>query len=69
MSENDVIAEYVKERYPWILDTIDFAEYKFKTQCKIMAIKLTAVFRIYGDRLKDIAKRLGDVKEVDGNEK
>ena len=69
MSENDVIAEYVKERYPWILGTIDFAEYKLKMKWKTMVDELKEFFRNDGDRLKDIAKRLGDVKEVDGNEK
>ena len=69
MSENDVIAEYVKEQYPWILDTIDFAIYKLKMQWKSMANEIKESFRIYGDRLKDSVKRLGDVKEADGNEK
>ena len=69
MSENDVIAEYVKERYPWILDTIDFAIYKLKMQWKSMANEIKESLRIYGDRLKDSTKRLGDVKEADGNEK
>lgn len=27
MSENDIIAEYVKERFPEILETFDFKEY------------------------------------------
>lgn len=69
MSENDVIAEYVKERYPWILDTIDFAIYKLKMQWKSMTNEIKESLRICGDRLKDSAKRLGDVKEADGNEK
>lgn len=59
MSENDVIAEYVKERYPWILDTIDFAIYKLKMQWKPMVDELKESFRNDGDRLKDIAKKLG----------
>lgn len=29
MNENDLIAEYVKERYPYLLNTIDFAVYRF----------------------------------------
>ena len=59
MSENDVIAEYVKERYPWILDTINFDVYRFKKQCETMVDELKEFFRNYGDRLKDIAKKLG----------
>ena len=69
MSENDVIAEYVKERYPWILDTIDFAAYKFKMKWKAMVNEIEESVRIHGDRLKDIAKGLGDIEEVEGNEK
>ena len=30
MSENDIIAKYVKERMPNILQTCDFAVFKFK---------------------------------------
>lgn len=60
MSENDVIAEYVKERYPWILDTIDFAAYKLKMQWKTMVDEFKESFRNYGEKLKDIAKELGD---------
>lgn len=59
MSENDIIAEYVKEQYPWILNTIDFAVYKLKMQCKTMVDELKESFRNDGDRLKDIAKKLG----------
>ena len=59
MSENDVIAEYIKERYPWILDTINFAVYRFKKQCETMVDELKESFRNYGGRLKDIAKKLG----------
>lgn len=59
MSENDVIAEYVKEQYPWILDTIDFAVYKLKMKWKTMVNEIKESFRINGDRLKDIAKKLG----------
>ncbi len=60
MSENDVIAEYVKERYPGMLDTIDFDIYKLKMQWKPMANEIKESLRIYGDRLKDSAKELGD---------
>lgn len=34
MTRNDVIAEYVKERFPEILTTIDFAVFNFKMACK-----------------------------------
>lgn len=60
MSENDVIAEYVKERYPWILDTTDFVAYKLKMQWKTMVDEFKEYFRNYGEKLKDIAKELGD---------
>ena len=60
MSENDIIAEYVKERYPWILDTIDFVVYKLKMKCKTMINNFIDVYRNCGDNMKDIAKELGD---------
>ena len=59
MSENDVIAEYIKERYPWMLDIIDFAIYKLKMKWKTMVKEIKEHSRINGDRLKDIAKKLG----------
>lgn len=34
MTRNDVIAEYVKERFPEILTTIDFAVFSLKMACK-----------------------------------
>lgn len=34
MSENDLIAKYIKERFPEILNTYDFALYKFSYVCK-----------------------------------
>lgn len=34
MSENDVIAEYVKENYPDLLETFDFAAYKLSAHVR-----------------------------------
>ena len=37
MNENDLIAEYIKERYPEILQTMDFTVFKFrKTISKVI---------------------------------
>lgn len=32
-SENDYIAEFVKERYPEILDTFEYASYRLNVAC------------------------------------
>ena len=48
MSENDVIAEYVKEQYPWILDTTDFVAYKLKMQWKRWLMKLKNLLETMG---------------------
>lgn len=37
MNENDLIAEYVKERYPEILQTMDFAVFKLSACCRRIA--------------------------------
>lgn len=37
MSENDIIAEYIKERMPELLTTCDFALYRFGRRLKEMA--------------------------------
>ena len=34
MRENDLIAEYVKENYPEILGTFDFAMFKLRAACR-----------------------------------
>lgn len=37
MNENDLIAEYIKERYPEVLQTIDFAVFKLAACCRKFA--------------------------------
>lgn len=37
MTRNDIIAEYVKQRCPEILETIDFAFFNFGMACKDFA--------------------------------
>ena len=37
MSENDYIAEYIKERYPEILETCEFASWKLNAALKELA--------------------------------
>ncbi len=37
-SNNDILAEYVREKYPEILRTIDFALYSFKEHIKNMSV-------------------------------
>lgn len=45
MSENDIIAEYVKENYPEILNTIDFACYRFQTAVRGLCEKVFDCFK------------------------
>lgn len=37
MNENDVIAEYVKEQYPELLETFEFAIFRLKKAAEKMA--------------------------------
>lgn len=45
MSENDYIAEYVKEKMPEITHTFDFAMWKFVRSLKNFAEKISKVFK------------------------
>lgn len=45
MSENDIIAQYVREKYPEILTSVDFGLYKFSLACRNMANDLKEAFK------------------------
>ena len=64
MSENDMIAEYVKEKYPELLTTCDFAIFKIgvaaREGCRSMCETLKKIdFGV----LKDCADRINDRRE------
>ena len=44
MNKNDIIAEYIKERYPELLNTTDFALYKFSCACRKIVDGLKEAF-------------------------
>lgn len=65
MSENDIIAEYVKSRFPNLLATADFGLYK-------MGVGISETMNIIGESLKDIdwktlKERLESVNKQKGN--
>lgn len=45
MNENDLIAEYVKERFPEILQTMDFAVFKLSARCRKVAYDFIESFK------------------------
>ena len=45
MGENDVIADYVKEHYPEILETIDFNLYKLSYACRSFCESFSNAFK------------------------
>ena len=45
MSDNDVIAEYVKAHYPEILKTIDFNLYKLSYACRSFCESFSNAFK------------------------
>lgn len=45
MSENDVIAEYIKNKYPEMLHTADFAFYKIGVVCRETLISVSESIR------------------------
>ena len=45
MSDNDVIAEYVKAHYPEILETIDFNLYKLSYACRSFCESFSNAFK------------------------
>lgn len=45
MSENDIIAEYVREKRPEILTSVDFGLYKFSLAWRNMANDLKEAFK------------------------
>ena len=45
MSENDIIAQYVREKYPEILTSVDFELYKFFLAWRNMVNDLKEAFK------------------------
>ena len=45
MSENDIIAQYVREKYPEILTSVDFGLYKFSLTWRNMVNDLKEAFK------------------------
>ena len=45
MGENDIIADYVKEHYPEILETIDFNLYKLSYACRSFCESFSDAFK------------------------
>ena len=64
MNENDIIAEYIKEKYPELLNTTDFALYKFYCACRKVVDELKKTFRNI-----DFSKLLCQLKESDNIDK
>ena len=60
MNENDIIAKYIKEKYPELLNTTDFALYKFSCAC----IKVVDEFKKAFGNI-NFSKLLGQLKESD----
>ena len=53
MNENDLIAEYVKERHPEILKTTDFAFFKLGKRLSKLGEDLAAPIKKLGKQLSD----------------
>lgn len=51
MSENDYIAEYVKERYPEVIHTVDYAIWKFGKEISNVASKFADIFANLGNNI------------------
>lgn len=63
MSENDMIAEYIKERFPDILNTTDFALYKFSCACRNLVCSFKESFKNID--FNKIAEQLKESGEID----
>ena len=64
MNKNDIIAEYIKERYPELLNTTDFALYKFSCACRKIVDGLKEAFGNI-----DFSELLDQLKESDSVDK
>lgn len=61
MTENDIIAEYVKRKYPEILTSIDFAAFHIGMVCSIFGDSLRAKLkRIDFSRLEEALKKVNE---------
>lgn len=65
MSENDILAEYIKEKHPEILTSVDFAVYRLGRACRKLAEDFLEAFKkIDLTELKEMADKLNR-KECD----
>lgn len=70
MSENDIIAKYIKEKHPCLLKTTDFALYKLGVHLSNMADEISHglsefINNIDWGKVKELADKLEqDKKEV-----
>lgn len=63
MTENDIIAEYVKRKYPEILTSIDFAAFHVGMTCKSFSDVISKSIRnIDFSKLKEAFKPLNERK-------
>lgn len=63
MTENDIIAEYVKRKYPEILTTVDFAAFHVCMDCKSFSDAFSRSIRnIDFSKLKEALKHLNERK-------
>lgn len=60
MNENEIIAEYIKERYPELLETFDFTAYKLNAACRALRDEIVERFvEVFSNiDLKKIAEQL-----------
>ena len=63
MSENDIIAEYVREKLPEILTSVDFNLYRLSMACREFANNAVEVFKKI-----DFSELAELVKESEDNE-
>lgn len=65
--ENDLIAEYIKENYPELLQTMDFAVFKLTAACRKLANDFLESFKqIDLTELKEWARRLNESTKQEG---
>lgn len=66
MSDNDIIAEYIKERYPEVLTTADFALFKLEIACRKFANDFLESFKKID--LQEIQKLANKINEHNGQQ-
>ena len=64
MTRNDIVAEYVRKRYPEILKTTDFAEFVFEMACKSFADNFEKSIKIGFEKLRKIVDDLNRMEGI-----